>query len=194
MGVHGSTKRLVIVTSIHPDFDKRVWRHARGVADMGWEVDLVCPWNVPADERVDGVRFRPFPPVRSRHARLLLIPWRVLKAMRPVIRDADVVHFHDLDLLPWMSLVSLYRPVVYDVHENYPDEMLVREWILGWTGHHRDQRRPWRGEAEQGHQHEAFRVHGRRSALRHQRPRVSFMARSRAGDGGQAAGGGPKEG
>lgn len=50
-----------------------------------------------------------------------------------MIGDADVVHFHDLDLLPWMSLVSRYRPVVYDVHENYPDEMLVREWIPRWA-------------------------------------------------------------
>jgi len=28
-----------------------------------------------------------------------------------------------------MALLSLIRPVVYDVHENYPDEMLVRDWI-----------------------------------------------------------------
>lgn len=83
MEVPSSPKRLLIVTSIHPDFDKRVWRHARGVANMGWDVDLVCSWDVPVNERIDGVRFRPFPPVRNRRTRLFLIPWRVLKAMQP---------------------------------------------------------------------------------------------------------------
>jgi len=28
-----------------------------------------------------------------------------------------------------MALISFFKPVVYDVHENYPDEMMVREWI-----------------------------------------------------------------
>jgi glycosyltransferase involved in cell wall biosynthesis len=39
------------------------------------------------------------------------------------------VHFHDLDLLPWMALLSFRKLVVYDCHENYPDEMLYKFWI-----------------------------------------------------------------
>ena len=27
------------------------------------------------------------------------------------------------------AALAVFKPVVYDVHENYPDEMLVREWI-----------------------------------------------------------------
>jgi len=46
-----------------------------------------------------------------------------------VIRNVDIVHFHDIDILPWMAFISFFKPVVYDVHENYPDEMLDRFWI-----------------------------------------------------------------
>jgi len=50
----------------------------------------------------------------------------------------DLYHFHDLDLLPTMAVVKLAtrRPVVYDCHENYPDEMLSRPYrIPGWSRH-----------------------------------------------------------
>ncbi len=46
-----------------------------------------------------------------------------------IIRHVDLLHFHDIDLLPMMMLARFIRPVVYDVHENYPDEMLVRYWV-----------------------------------------------------------------
>jgi len=39
------------------------------------------------------------------------------------------VHFHDIDILPLMSILSLWKHVVYDVHEDYPEEMLIREWV-----------------------------------------------------------------
>lgn len=129
MSPESVSRRLMIVTSIHPDFDKRVWRHARSIARLGWRVEVVCPWRVQAGSSVDGVHFFPFPPVRGRLARPFLVPWRVFRVMMRAVRRADVVHFHDLDILPWMSVVSFFKPVVYDVHENYPDEMLVREWI-----------------------------------------------------------------
>lgn len=121
--------RVVIVTSIHPDFDARIWKHATSLAGAGHEVDLVCPWNV-RDASVDrAIRFHPFSRVRRRALRPVLIPARVIGALGPVLRRADLVHFHDIDILPLMAMVSLVRPVVYDVHENYPEEMLARDWI-----------------------------------------------------------------
>jgi len=32
-------------------------------------------------------------------------------------------------LLPWMTILSLFKNVVYDVHENYPDEMMLKSWV-----------------------------------------------------------------
>lgn len=39
--------------------------------------------------------------------------------------DADVFHFHDPDLLPWMLLLSYKgKKVIYDAHENYLERIL----------------------------------------------------------------------
>lgn len=120
---------IAIVTSIHPDFDARVWRHARLLALSGHTVHLVAPWAVEAGSGSDGVIFHPFKKAQSRASRLLNIPMNLLPTLWRILGKVDVVHFHDIDLLPWMTLLALFKPVVYDVHENYPDEMLVREWI-----------------------------------------------------------------
>ncbi len=54
---------------------------------------------------------------------------KVLGQLVPLLKKVDLVHFHDLDLLPMMTALSLIKPVVYDVHENYPDEMLRKFWL-----------------------------------------------------------------
>ncbi|MDZ7922000.1 glycosyltransferase family 4 protein [Rhodoferax sp.] len=120
---------IAIVTSIHPDFDARVWRHAKLLAASGHVVHLVAPWSVEPGLGRDGVIFHPFHKPQSRAARLLNVPRHLLPSLWRILGEVDVVHFHDIDLLPWMTVLALFKPVVYDVHENYPDEMLVREWI-----------------------------------------------------------------
>ncbi len=123
---------VAIVTSIHPDFDARIWRHAKLLASSGHTVHLVAPWDVVAGPGRDGVIFHPFKKAPSRASRLLNIPRQLLPTLWRILGQVDVVHFHDIDLLPWMTGLSLFKTVVYDVHENYPDEMLVREWIPSW--------------------------------------------------------------
>jgi glycosyltransferase involved in cell wall biosynthesis len=121
--------RILIVTSIHPDFDARIWKHARSLVAAGCQVQLICPWRVADGEQRDGVQLTVFPRVKQRLLRPVLIPLRLGPRLLSAVRNADIVHFHDIDLLPFMALVSIFRTVVYDVHENYPDEMLAREWI-----------------------------------------------------------------
>jgi glycosyltransferase involved in cell wall biosynthesis len=120
--------RVAIVTSIHPDFDSRIWKHAKSLAARGHVVHLVCPWNV-ACETISGVQLHPFPRVLSRRMRPLQIPVRVMRQLMPLLHEIDLIHFHDIDILPWMSLLSAFKPVVYDIHENYAEEMRVRDWI-----------------------------------------------------------------
>jgi len=124
-----STFSIGIVTSIHPDFDSRIWKHAKCVAAEGHTVHIVCPWDVKLNETRDGVIFHPFRRVQHRWQRPFLIPLRLLTVLRKLYSDLDIVHFHDIDLLPWMVVTARKMKVIYDVHENYPDEMLIRHWI-----------------------------------------------------------------
>ena len=122
-------RSIAIVTSIHPDFDSRIWKHAKAMAAAGWRVDLIAPW-VRKEERIpEGIRTHFFRRVSSRRARPLLVPLRVARRLLPVVGASDIVHFHDIDILPWMSMLSLSNNVVYDVHEDYPEEMMIREWV-----------------------------------------------------------------
>lgn len=123
--------RIAIVTSIHPDFDSRVWKHATSVAKAGYEVKLVCPWDLPSGTKREGVVFHTFERVQERWKRVFSIPRRVFRILRQLYPEIDIIHFHDIDLLPWMAVAARKRCVVYDVHENYPDEMLVRPWVPG---------------------------------------------------------------
>jgi glycosyltransferase involved in cell wall biosynthesis len=43
--------------------------------------------------------------------------------------ELDIIQFHDLGLLPWMTVISLFKNVIYDVEENYPEEMLNKTYI-----------------------------------------------------------------
>lgn len=125
----GKVLHIAFVTSIHPDFDARVWKYAVMLARRGHTVHLVCPWQVSEGEVREGVMLHPFPRARTRLARPVSIPWNLARKLWPLIRTIDLVHFHDIDILPYMAALALFKPVVYDVHENYPEEMLVRQWI-----------------------------------------------------------------
>ena len=120
---------VAIVTSIHKDFDSRIWKQAKSLVAMGHTVDLICPWKVEDAGSLEGIRFHTFNRVEKRSLRPFLIPGRVFRRLWPVLRRVDIVHFHDIDILPWMTLISLVKPVIYDVHENYPVDMLVKHYI-----------------------------------------------------------------
>jgi glycosyltransferase involved in cell wall biosynthesis len=127
-------KRICILTSIHPDYDARVFRHARSVAEAGYEVDLICPWEPPVVQIPPNLRIIAFERVTNRLLRPGLIVARILPHL--VAKRYDLYHFHDLDLLPLMTLVKLatLRNVIYDCHENYEEEMLTRSYrIPRWS-------------------------------------------------------------
>jgi glycosyltransferase involved in cell wall biosynthesis len=126
-------RRIAIVTSIHPDFDGRIWKHVLSVAAAGWEVEVVAPWQAGNVAMPQGVRLHSFRRVVLRWQRPFLVPVRLGTTLLPLLHTCDLVHFHDIDILPWMAITSLWKPVVYDVHEDYPEEMRVRHWVPGFA-------------------------------------------------------------
>lgn len=118
---------VAILTSVHDPFDPRIFhKQARALADAGYRVTLLAAH--PRDEVVDGVRVWGVPAPRTRWGRPLV--WARLLARALQLR-ADLYHFHDPELLPLGLLLAWLtrRPVVYDAHEYYRDEIATRPWI-----------------------------------------------------------------
>jgi len=61
--------------------------------------------------------------------------WRILGTWRLFLRalreKADIYHVHNPELLFWGVLLRLLtrRPVIYDVHEAFPDAIKIKHWI-----------------------------------------------------------------
>jgi len=122
--------KVCILSSVHPCFDVRIFqKQARSLSAAGYEVTLVAIADF-EEKVVDGIRVLGLPQPSSR----LLRPanwWRILRLS---LHDrADIYHFHDPELLLPAGLIKLLtrRPIVYDVHENYPQDILTKEWIPG---------------------------------------------------------------
>ena len=116
-----------MVTSIHPDFDARIFKMASSIARNGFEIDLVCPWDVQRGD-AEGINYRPFPKAfgRSQRYKNYYRIWKIITE-----KQYDIYHFHDLDLLPLFIFIKLLsgKHVVYDMHENYPEEMLFKPYL-----------------------------------------------------------------
>jgi len=121
-------KRICILTTAHPVFDRRVFhKQARTLADAGFDVSLIAQHD--KDETVSGVKILSIPKTSNRILRKLFWGWFALK--RAFRHDFDSYHFHDPELMPWMVLLKTLKmkPVIIDIHELYSD-VLIRSSVI----------------------------------------------------------------
>jgi glycosyltransferase involved in cell wall biosynthesis len=118
--------RVVHITTVHPVFDIRIFqKECLSLARAGYEVILVAPHE--RDEIVEGVRIVAIPRYGNRFLRMTVGAAKAVRKARAL--NADVYHFHDPELLPWMAKLKRKSPVIYDVHENLPKALLTKGWI-----------------------------------------------------------------
>lgn len=101
---------------------------AAGLAARGHQVTLVAPVDSPRTEQDVQV----IPTGLSGKRERILGARRLLDRLADV--DAQIYHFHDPELLPWMTWFRRRQParrVVYDVHEYYPDAVVGSNYF-GW--------------------------------------------------------------
>lgn len=120
--------RVLIVTSGHDVSDHRVYdKLALSLQKMG--AKTVIAGSSAFDFR-GHVKIIKVPPPSGRLGRFLWQPWRCLWASRGF--KADIVHFHDAEFLmtlPVMKLLWFKRKFVYDVHEDFANLILIRNWL-----------------------------------------------------------------
>lgn len=120
--------KVLIITSGHDATDHRVHNKlACSLKRMGANVAIVGQLNHRNPGEVEIVTI-PKPATRMR--RFLLQPWRCLWAARNY--HPDIIHFHDAEILVTLPILKIFRPgcrLVYDVHEDFANLMLVRDWL-----------------------------------------------------------------
>jgi glycosyltransferase involved in cell wall biosynthesis len=122
--------KVCMWSSVHPCFDVRIFqKEARSLAEAGYQVTVIAIADF-KEKVVDQVRVLGLPQPEIRALR----PLSWYRILRIALREkADLYHFHDPELLLVGSLVKVLtkRPIIYDVHENYPQDILTKEWIPG---------------------------------------------------------------
>ncbi|MDI6698939.1 MAG: glycosyltransferase family 4 protein [Candidatus Saccharicenans sp.] len=121
-------RKVVHITTVHSPFDARVFhKEAKTLVQAGYDVTLIAQHD--KNEVVDGVKIIPLPKSRNRLQRMLGL---TSKAFHLAFRQrADIYHFHDPELIPIGMLLTLVTKakVIYDVHEDYVQHMLFKEWF-----------------------------------------------------------------
>ncbi|HOX85292.1 MAG TPA: glycosyltransferase family 4 protein [bacterium] len=123
--------KVCIYTTVHRPDDVRVFhREAKSLAMHGYEVVLLAHADV-TEEMRDGVLLKAIPRPKNRFFRLLSVFRFAWRAWR---ENAEVYHFHDIELLPVSVLLKWVtkKIVLYDCHENYPQTAYERVWYPEW--------------------------------------------------------------
>jgi glycosyltransferase involved in cell wall biosynthesis len=123
---------VLIMTSGHDVTDSRIYsKQACSIQGLGANVTLVGRLEETNPGEVPVLKVaKP----SSRLARFVWQPWRCLWAARHL--PADIVHFHDAEMLMILPFAKLWwrrAKFVYDVHEDFANLMLVRDWLPSWT-------------------------------------------------------------
>jgi glycosyltransferase involved in cell wall biosynthesis len=119
--------RICHLTSVHRADDTRIARkEAAALAAAGHEVHLVAPhagaFSIP------GVELHPVPVPADRRERLRRTRREVIAAGAAL--QADVYHFHDIELLSSaLRLQERGARVIYDVHEDVVKDLLHKRWV-----------------------------------------------------------------
>lgn len=124
----GEPLTVNVLSTGHVATDHRLFdKEGRSLADAGVAVRIFA--DHPARERCNGVELVPIDRGSGRMTRFLVAPWRAFRAARK--HPAPIVHIHDAELLQICPLLKLCgQPIiVYDVHEDFGNLMLRRDWI-----------------------------------------------------------------
>lgn len=109
-------KKVCILTTAHMPTDVRIYHHeAVSLARVGYRVTIIAPWHR-SELASEGIQIIAVKKPSTRLGRFTQTAARIFKTA--MSQRADIYHFHDPDLLPWMMLFSaMGKRVIYDVHE-----------------------------------------------------------------------------
>jgi glycosyltransferase involved in cell wall biosynthesis len=120
--------KITHITTVHLPFDTRIFhKECRTLADAGYQVALIAQHD--RNEMVGGINILGLPRPKNRFNRIFGLTCRALQLACK--EDAAVYHFHDPELLAVGLLLKSFTRgrVIYDVHEDIPQQILSKHWI-----------------------------------------------------------------
>ncbi|MCE7741942.1 MAG: glycosyltransferase family 4 protein [Candidatus Heimdallarchaeota archaeon] len=126
---------MVVLSTVAPDV--RVEKEARFLASEGHKVTVIGTnprGDLSNDEQRDGYTIKRVPS----NKKLFFKYFEFWKNVRKVVKNQkfDVVHLHDLNVLPLASkLKKNAKIIIYDSHENFPEQMSETFGFLGLWGY-----------------------------------------------------------
>jgi glycosyltransferase involved in cell wall biosynthesis len=123
--------KICHITSLHNRYDSRIFfKECLSLKNDGNEVFLLVNDNF-ADEIKNGIHIRSIrSQFKTRLHRFFLsnISNKFFKVA--ISLNADIYHFHDPELIfLGKRLIKIGKKVIYDIHEDYPREILYKPWI-----------------------------------------------------------------
>lgn len=118
------------ITSVHPRYDIRIFVKECKTLIQEHKVSLIVADNK-GNEVKDGIDIYDVGRVKGRINRILFTPRLILKKILEL--KPDIVHFHDPELIGiGQKLAKLGYKIIYDVHEDVPNQILAKHWIPKW--------------------------------------------------------------
>jgi glycosyltransferase involved in cell wall biosynthesis len=118
------------ITSVHSAMDTRILiKECQSLQKAGHEVVYIVP---NAEDSVQfGVKIKGVSSTAANRLKRMVNTTSLVyeEALR---QDADLYHFHDSELIPiGLKLKAKGKKVIYDVHEDLPEQILSKQWIPG---------------------------------------------------------------
>ncbi|MHA1200219.1 MAG: glycosyltransferase family 4 protein [Candidatus Heimdallarchaeaceae archaeon] len=126
---------MVVLSTVSPDV--RVEKEARFLANEGHKVTVIGTnprGDLSNEEQRDGYTIKRVPSSKK----LFFKYFEFWKNVRKIVQNQkfDVVHLHDLNVLPLASKMKKNaKIVIYDSHENFPEQMSETFGFLGLWGY-----------------------------------------------------------
>jgi len=126
--------RVCHITSVHRRNDTRIFhKECKSLVRRGFEVVLYVADGL-GDEVKEGVSIRDIGRAKGRASRIVFSGRRLYRALSEA--EADIYHIHDPEL--WGLALKLLRDgevVVFDDHEDVPNQLFKKSYIPGWLKH-----------------------------------------------------------